>query len=70
MDRAVAINGRDETKRRNPRFNSARKCSRTISMGLKAVQFLALMFTALALVPAGGHFFEMPAKLVMARTSI
>jgi len=36
-------------------------------MGLKAVQFLALIFTALALVPAGGHFFEMPAKLVMAQ---
>ena len=36
-------------------------------MGLRAVQFLALIFTALALVPAGGHFFEMPAKLVMAQ---
>lgn len=36
-------------------------------MGLKVVQFLALIFTALALVPAGAHFFEMPAKLVMAQ---
>ena len=34
-------------------------------MGLKAIQFLALIFTALALVPAGAHFFELPAKLAM-----
>jgi hypothetical protein len=36
-------------------------------VGLKAVQFLSLIFTVLALVPAGAHFFEMPAKLSLAR---
>ena len=32
-------------------------------MGLKLVQFLALILTALALVPSGAHLFELPNKI-------
>jgi hypothetical protein len=32
-------------------------------MGLRIAQFLALVFTALALVPAGAHLFELPNKI-------
>jgi hypothetical protein len=32
-------------------------------MGLRVAQFLALVFTALALVPAGAHLFELPNKI-------
>ncbi len=32
-------------------------------MRLKAAQFLAVILTALALVPVGAHFFELPNKL-------
>jgi hypothetical protein len=32
-------------------------------VGLKAVQFLALVLTALALVPGGAHFFELANKI-------
>lgn len=32
-------------------------------MTLKVVQFLALVLTALALVPAGAHLFELPNKI-------
>ena len=32
-------------------------------MGLRVVQFLAIVFTALALVPAGAHLFELPNKI-------
>jgi hypothetical protein len=32
-------------------------------MTLKVLQFLALVLTALALVPAGAHFFELPNKI-------
>ena len=35
------------------------------SMGLKAVQFVALVFTALALVPYGAHLFSLPNKIGM-----
>jgi hypothetical protein len=35
-------------------------------MGLRVVQFLALVFTALALVPAGAHLFELPNKIGLA----
>jgi hypothetical protein len=35
-------------------------------MPLKIVQFLALVLTALALVPAGAHFFELPNKIDLA----
>ncbi|QPC43277.1 DUF1772 domain-containing protein [Kaustia mangrovi] len=34
-------------------------------MTLRIVQFLAVVLTALALVPAGAHLFEMPAKLAL-----
>ena len=34
-------------------------------MALRAVQFLVIVFTALALVPAGAHFFALPNKIVM-----
>ncbi len=36
-------------------------------MGLKVVQFFALLFTALALVPAGAHLLELPAKMALAQ---
>jgi hypothetical protein len=32
-------------------------------VGSRAVAFLAILFTALALVPAGAHFFELPNKI-------
>lgn len=32
-------------------------------MLIKTVQFLAIVLTALALVPAGAHFFELPGKI-------
>jgi hypothetical protein len=32
-------------------------------MGLRATQFLAIVLTALALVPAGAHLFELPNKI-------
>jgi hypothetical protein len=35
-------------------------------MGLRVAQFLALVFTALALVPAGAHLFELPNKIGLA----
>lgn len=33
----------------------------------KTLQFLSLVFTALALIPSGAHFFEMPHKLDLAQ---
>jgi hypothetical protein len=36
-------------------------------MGLKAVQFLAVVLTALALIPAGAHLFELPNKIGLAQ---
>jgi hypothetical protein len=36
-------------------------------MALRVVQFLAVVLTALALVPVGAHFFEMPNKIGLAR---
>lgn len=36
-------------------------------MALKAVQFLALALTALALVPAGAHLFALPNKIGLAQ---
>jgi hypothetical protein len=32
-------------------------------MGLRATQFCAIVLTALALVPAGAHLFELPNKI-------
>jgi hypothetical protein len=32
-------------------------------MGLRVAQFLAIVFTALVLVPAGAHLFELPNKI-------
>ena len=34
-------------------------------MGLRVAQFLAIVFTALALVPAGAHLFELPNKIAL-----
>jgi hypothetical protein len=34
---------------------------------LKSVQFLAIVFTALALVPGGAHLFELPNKIGLAQ---
>jgi hypothetical protein len=36
-------------------------------MGLRTAQFLALVFTALALVPAGAHLFGLPNKIGLAQ---
>lgn len=36
-------------------------------MSLHVIQFLAILFTALACVPAGAHLFELPNKIDMAR---
>lgn len=36
-------------------------------MALRVVQFTAIVLTALALVPAGAHLLEMPAKLALLR---
>jgi hypothetical protein len=36
-------------------------------VALKAIQFLALLFTALALVPAGAHLFALPNKIGLAQ---
>ena len=36
-------------------------------MALRMVQFLALLLTALALVPAGAHLFELPHKISLSR---
>lgn len=36
-------------------------------MAAKVVQFLALVLTALALVPSGAHLFELPAKIILAQ---
>ena len=33
-------------------------------MSLRVVQFLAVLFTALALVSSGAHLFELPSKKV------
>lgn len=37
-------------------------------MVLKTVQFVAVIVTALALVPAGAHFFEFPNKIGLSQT--
>lgn len=36
-------------------------------MSLRVIQFLAIMFTALALVPSGAHLFELPNKVELSR---
>lgn len=36
-------------------------------MALRLAQFLAIVFTALALVPAGAHLFELPNKIGLAQ---
>jgi hypothetical protein len=36
-------------------------------MALKAIEFLAVILTALALVPAGAHLFELPNKIGLAQ---
>ncbi|HEX5796687.1 MAG TPA: hypothetical protein VFY19_12665 [Geminicoccaceae bacterium] len=38
-------------------------------MGLRSVQFLAFILTALALVPAGAHLFELPNKIGLEQES-
>ncbi len=36
-------------------------------MALRVVQFLALVLTALALIPAGAHLFALPNKIGLAQ---
>src|SRR3954466_14291963 len=38
-------------------------------MAMRMLQILALLVTALALVPAGAHFFEFPNKINLSRES-
>jgi hypothetical protein len=38
-------------------------------MAVKTVQFLALVFTALALVPGGAHLFELPNKIGLGQSA-
>ncbi len=38
-------------------------------MGLRLLQFLAIVLTALALIPAGAHLFELPNKIGLPRDS-
>src|SRR5215472_3022140 len=38
-------------------------------MALRLVQFLAIMLTALALVPSGAHLAALPNKIAMAQTA-
>ena len=38
-----------------------------MSMAVRVLQVLAVLFTALALVPSGAHFFELPAKIGMSQ---
>ncbi len=37
-------------------------------MGLKILQFVTMVFTALALIPAGAHLFSLPNKINLAST--
>ena len=39
----------------------------TVARSMKALQFVALVLTALALIPAGAHFFSLPNKIHLAR---
>jgi hypothetical protein len=36
-------------------------------MSLRVIQFLAVLLTALALIPAGAHLFELPNKMHLPR---
>ena len=38
-------------------------------MALRLIQFLAIMLTALALVPNGAHLAALPNKIAMAQTA-
>jgi hypothetical protein len=38
-------------------------------MAVKVLEVLAVLFTALALVPSGAHFFELPGKIGMSQES-
>src|SRR6516165_8373453 len=38
-------------------------------MALRLIQFLAIMLTALALVPSGAHFAGLPNKMAMAQAA-
>src|SRR5712671_5901148 len=38
-------------------------------MALRLIQFLAIMFTALALVPSGAHLAALPNKMAMAQAA-
>jgi hypothetical protein len=38
-------------------------------MALRLIQFLAIMLTALALVPSGAHLAALPNKIAMAQTA-
>ena len=39
----------------------------TVARGMKALQAAALILTAIALMPAGAHFFSLPNKIHLAR---
>jgi hypothetical protein len=46
-----------------PRRDGEQRATAVCFVTLKIVQFLALAFTALALVPSGAHLFELPGKI-------
>jgi hypothetical protein len=48
-------------------MKAAKAATEAKFMGLRAVQFLAIVLTALALVPAGAHLFELPNKIGLAQ---
>jgi hypothetical protein len=44
-----------------------RRAAAVVASVLKPIQFLAIMFTALALVPGGAHLFALPNKIALAQ---
>ncbi len=46
-----------------------RSCGQGVDIGRRRLAFLAIVLTALALVPAGAHVSAMPAKLALGRDS-
>ena len=54
---------------RNPRSLTNRVAWSTKTMALRLVQFLAIMLTALALVPSGAHLAALPNKIAMAQAA-
>ena len=55
---------------RNPKSSTNRvACGSTKGMALRLIEFLAIMLTALALVPSGAHLAALPNKMAMAQAA-